>query len=279
MRILPVNNGHNNVPNYKSSYRSYITRSVKGFGDFDKQVVWTTTNFFRDDFDWKCFIKYLLFHFNGKDRVNAYSLACSDGSEAYTYAISLMEEIPYSAHTKFFPVFASDIDSEVINCAKSGKINIEDSEFYYINKMGMDLNYYFENKNKPIKIERDSNCDKTVGLYSYEPISELKQAVEFKQSDILSELKNINDSGNSVVMCRNVMPYLNDNYVEKVIKAASDVLKDGSLFVIGDYDSCKNIDEQLLKNGFYRPLIENRNVYQKGNSKELTDRLLSGYLI
>ena len=281
MKILSVNSGYNlKAPNFKSCYRSYIAKTASEFKDFDKHVVWTSTNIFREDLDWAGLVKYLISHFKGKEKVNSYSMACSDGSEAYSYVISLMENIPKPLCSKFFPVLSSDLDEEVINKAKLRKINIEDCEIYFINKTGINLDNYFKNRGEPLIIQNDLNTnEKVLGLYSYEPVDELKQAVEFKQSDILSELNKIKDDGNSVVMCRNVMPYLSDEYINKIVNTSSKVLKDGSLFITGDYDYQRKIDEKLLTNGFYRPLINNRNVFQKGNKTEVTDKLLSGYLI
>ena len=266
-------------PNFLSCYRSYSSKAISEFGAKDNQYVRTSTNLFREDLDWNSFVKFLVNHFVDKDRVMIYSMACSDGSEAYSLAIFLMEKFSKSLCKKFFPIMAHDVDDLIINSAKSERINIEDCEIYYINKLGINLNKYFVNPKRPLKIKNDMTSYNNVGLFSYEPIQELKQTVEFKKSDILTELNKIKDNGNSVVMCRNVMPYLKEDYIDEIVSVASKVLKDGSFFVTGDYDSTKKIGERLEKSGFYRPLLENQNLFQKGNSKEMIDRLLYGYLI
>ena len=280
MKILPLyNNDISKNPNFLSCYRAYNPSLISDYGACCNFFVKTSTNMFREDLDWNSFVKHMLFNFEKKDKVNLYSMACSDGSEAYSLAIALMEKLRKPFYKKFFPIMANDVDNVIINNAKTGRINIEDCEIYYLNKVGINLNNYFVNRKQPLKIKGDMRSTNTLGIFSYEPIQELKKAVDFKQSDILTELKNIKDDGNSVVMCRNVMPYLKSDYIDEIVSTASDVLKDGSLFVTGDYDSGVNIDERLIKHGFYRPLLENRNLFKKGNIKEFTDKLLSGYLI
>lgn len=279
MNILPINRADNNI-NFKTCFRKYPSKSMADFKDFAMPYVLTSTNIFREDVDWKNLVKYILFHFAEKKKVQSFSLACSDGSEAYTYAISLMEKIPDSSFGKFFPVKAVDIDSTMINLANRRLINLFDTEFYYASKLyNVDLNNYFKKiSDNPVTIQNDDLSD-IPPIALYEPIDELKENVQFKNSDILTELRNIKDEGNSVVMCRNVMPYLSKDYMLQVVKAAKENLKKGSLFIIGDYDRKSNIEELLERNGFFRPLINQNNVFQRGSIKELTDRLYSGYLI
>ena len=279
MNILPINNTNNT---FKSCFRKYPckNRTTNDFKDFAMPFILTSTNIFREDMDWKNLVKYILFHFADKKKIQSFSLGCSDGSEAYTYAISLMEKIPESAFNKYFPITAVDIDSTIIELANKRRINLFDMEFYYASKLyNINLEDYFKKiSDNPVTIENDNLSD-LPRIALYEPIEELKNNVLFKHSDILTELKNIKDEGNSVVMCRNVLPYLSMDYVTQLVKTAKENLKDGSLFIIGDYDRRSNIEELLEKNGFFRPLINQNNVFQRGNVKELTDKLYSGYLI
>ena len=96
---------------------------------------------------------------------------------------------------------------------------------------------------------------------------------------MFNELEKIKDEGNSIVMCRNVLPYLKNDYVQKIIETARDVLRDGSLFITGNYDRMIDIDIKLKDNGFYQPSVNHHNIFMRGDIGEMTKRLLSGYLI
>ena len=62
-------------------------------------------------------------------------------------------------------------------------------------------------------------------------------------------------------MCRNILGYFLNDKMEFFVKLASDFLKKGSLFIIGDYDKqYMNIDELIKKYNFENVF---KNVYKK----------------
>lgn len=275
MIIQKIN--YTNRSTFKSAHRVYSRKAIENFNSFDSKHIHTTTNLFREDIDWIGLINYIARHFSDKDKVNSYSLACSDGSEAYTYAICIIEKF-LDKVSKFLPIKASDIDDEMLRAAESGRINVYGGEFKTVDKLDIDMRKYFINPAYP-KQYTDDEVYLYVNSSSYEPVKSLRDSVEFKKSDILTELKNINDDGNSIVMCRNVLPYLDDNYINDIVNTAKEKLKRGSLFIVGDYDHRIGIEEKLLNNGFFKPLIGQNNVFERGTDKELIDRLLMGYLV
>ncbi len=279
MKILPVNTVYNNKNTFKSSFRVYYPDNYKKYDFFNTNLIRTSTNIFREDLDWDKFIKFLNLHFAYKEKVNSYVMACSDGSEPFTYAMVIKEYLPENMQKKFFPIKASDIDEEVLNVAKSGRINLYPIEFLLAeNISGIDLFKYMTDKNvsKVIKGDETSESDE---ISSYKVNQELRDVVEFKRSDILTELKNIKDEGNSVVMCRNVFPYLKPSYIDKIILTAKENLKNGSLFVIGNYDGCTKIEERLLENGFFKPVLNCQNIFMRGDTTNLYKKLLCGRLV
>lgn len=283
MKIISVNTIQSNKPAFGSCFRFYIPKAEK-YNCFESNLVRNSTNVFREDLDWVVLVQYLKTHFADKEKVNSYSLACSDGSEAYSFAISILELMPQKLQYKFFPIIASDIDEEIIKIAKSGRININNIEFLMSERhTNIDIGKYFKDRDISIMVKNDI-ISETDTISSYVPIKKIKEVVQFKKSDILTELQNIKDNGNSVIMCRNVFPYLNSKYIDEIIKAAKNNLKDGSIFIIGDYDGGTGIEEKLLCNGFFQPLLDNNfihgnNVFQRKTSDEIKNKLYSGYLI
>lgn len=76
--------------------------------------------------------------------------------------------------------------------------------------------------------------------------------------NILAEL---NDNSDTILLCRNILGYFEDNKVEKFIKIVANKLKQGSLFIIGEYDTSNTfIDRLLLENKFMKVF---EHVYQK----------------
>ena len=68
-------------------------------------------------------------------------------------------------------------------------------------------------------------------------------------------LPKIKDDSNTVLLCRNILGYFADNEakLEDFIRTAAQVLKKGSVFVIGKLDTdLTNIDSILQKNSFLK---------------------------
>ena len=258
MKIMPIHNSQKKQPVFQSCFRAYPAKTIKIVDIFRKDTVKTSTNLFREDLDWVGLVKFMEKHFKHKDKVNIFSLACSDGSEAYTLAISVFENLPEYVKSKFLPIYASDIDKEVLKAAKSGRINIYSIEFLFSERTyKCNMEKYFENRSASIMINGD-DISETDTISSYQPIKELRDSVIFKHSDILTELNNLKDDGNSVILCRNVFPYLGESYKNEIVNSAKQNLKSGSLFVIGDYDGFTDIEQRLLANGFIQPLFNSK---------------------
>ncbi len=233
------------TPTFTSSSRDYYDKSLikttRTWGN-----VATTTWMFRQDLDWNKFTEFVYKNFASKNKVNTYSLACSDGSEAYTFLISILEKLPKETIPKFSPIIATDRDFEIIKAARSGKINLAADDIARINIIS-GFKEYFINKSNPMHIK---NNNFSLQCHAYEPIKELRDKVIFKQIDLLNHLKQIKDEGNSIVFCRNVTPYLPQNDIFKLANTASEILKKGSLIVFGEFDKHSGILDFIDIKGF-----------------------------
>jgi len=188
----------------------------------------------RDDLNLDKFTKKIINNFKNKPKVNIYSLACSDGTEPYAVAIKLLKKIKPKQKEKFFPIHASDIDPFMIDdCCKSGLIGLLPED---IEKIGTkNLDRFLSPSDKALPCPPQWGME---NIKNYEVSEELKNAVEFKVGDMFKEIRAIKDEGNSVFICRNVLPHLKEYYFG-IISLVSERFKDGSLFVIGDYDRKK----------------------------------------
>jgi chemotaxis methyl-accepting protein methylase len=246
--------------NSKMSNESFQLSNLAGTKmNYVCKNICTLTHIFRTDIDWENLMEVLKKDYKDEKKVNVYSLAGSDGSEGYTFAMAVMDRLPKNQQSKYFKIKVSDIDHEVIRAAQSGVINSSATDFELMKYNLKNPKAYFKPTKNTFTIA--NNEETRFKNYSgYKPIPKLRNAVEFKQGDILDVMKKIDKSEMSVVMCRNVMPYLSQNYVQEIVKNADEKLKKGSLFIIGDFDYVTGIENLLLNSNFEKV---QHNVYRK----------------
>lgn len=220
-------------------------------------LVLSNTWLFRDDVDWNRLAKYMEKTFQNKGRVHLYSVAASDGSEAFTLAMTLDKLFKKKTLKKFLPIKASDRDEVIVNASQSGLINLRAKDIIRIVEKDIEPKKYFTVSKKRLSIDDDARVP---GMHTYKISNFLKDAVVFEKAELLDRLKSIEDNSNTVVFCRNVTPYLSPSEVLDVALVASKKLKKGSIFVIGKYDSNTDIADYLKNLGFQCVM---RNVFQK----------------
>lgn len=239
----------NNSISFQSNGRRFKDSSGNTLGCY--------TRLFRDDLEWDKLAKYEIDHFKNKDKVNIVMFAASDGSEAYSKIISLFTTAKNNIN-KFFPIKAYDIDDEILTVAKSGYIQADDMDICEATLRADNVDDFFEKTNKKIKIKNDTN---TQGFTTLKASKKLTQNVQFNRGDMFKEITKIKDNSNTILMCRNILGYFLNDKMEFFVKLASDFLKKGSLFIIGDYDKqYMNIDELIKKYNFENVF---KNVYKK----------------
>lgn len=242
MFISKINNYQKTSPAFTSN-----SRSVYKNGEL---LYKNKTNFFRDDLEWNGFIDFLDYKYKNSDKVNVINSACSDGAEPFSLALLLIEKFKAAA-SKFFPIKASDIDEEIINRAQNEPCNITDNELFTINKHS---NY---NLYKYFNITKPTDTNYSMGLL---PKKTFKPNIEFKKSDILTELKLL-EPKNNIIMCRNFWTYLPEQNVKAMVDIFKEKLDETSTVVIGELEKGWHFDKLLKNAGFKELPIEN--VFQK----------------
>ena len=160
------------------------------------------TLFFRDGLNfWNKLLDIIATKYKNVQKVNVFNYACSNGSEAYTFIMSLLSKFDNNFANKFFPILAKDYDHFAIKMANESSIPISDTEFSDITK--------FTN-NQFLRFFGESQYfdEQETGYYSTS--DELKSKVLFTQADILKDYKSINPS-NSIVFARNFWPYIDND--------------------------------------------------------------------
>lgn len=253
MRISPIAiKPKFNQINFSSTKRTtYETESqkvvVKPFYDkscdflgyeYGRILVSNSTSFFRRDLPWGYLGQRLDELFPNDEHVNVFNFACSDGSEPYSLAICLIEQLGEERAKRFFPINASDIDENILPDKKNPKIKATKEDIKEINEItNNNIKKYFHVKHNREKI-------------AFSP----KQAVEFKDEEyiltpkkILKNCINFNcqnfydgldelKSKNNLVLCRNFWGYLNEDDIINCAKKLYKKLDDSSIVIIGDFD-------------------------------------------
>lgn len=210
------------------------------------------TLMFRKDMEWDLLTHFVELKYKNVEKVNVYDFGCSDGSEVYTFLISLLNNVESGAAKKFVPIKAYDIDKVAIKKAKYEGLSLSTNEKFAID-WNKDFGYKaFFNKDKK---------------GSYKPNDILSRNIIFKQGDIIKDYKKIKKE-NSIVFARNFWPYLGDVKSKELARNLGETMGDNSLLIIGDYDLKMSPDEYedgldiiLSKAGFKKTII--KNVYEK----------------
>lgn len=263
--------------NYRlqSSFLNTVSRSVNNENPFNKgplkdtfsfgsngrvtyddegRVNRNVTDMFRNDLgcDWEIFAKSLGKNFCEKDKVNVICQACSDGSEPYTLAISLLKYLGEDGAKKFFPIIAKDFDEKILKGPKKGLVNLSKEDIEQFKKRNIDFDKYFEKSEE--KLEIDNDFDKSP-KETYRAKEILQKNIIFEQGNVFDDLEALNDDSNTVFLFRNAMWYLYPDWdtIDRFLNLVGEKLKPGSVFASGETQlACEPnyIEETLTKKNF-----------------------------
>ena len=180
--------------------------------------------------NWVGFRKTIVDEFKNVSKVNVYDFACSDGSEAYSLILSLVDELGEEEAKKFFPILAYDVDETMVESAKNGSISCYEDD---IDRLAQNIH------NDTLKSYYGINFDTLkYPPYTFLASDKLKKNVDFNTASIQEKIAQIEPS-NSLVLCRNFFPYLGTKDMLEVIWQLGKKLDDTSLLVIGHFDKFK----------------------------------------
>lgn len=262
MRISHVQNSNLNnkysQPSFGIWTRGVYKQAQNGVSELTYR---NDTMFFRDPEFWRKFTELLEKKFEEIAKANVYCYGCSDGSEAYTFAMSVMSKGENFAN-KFLPVIARDIDSEAVVKGLNNDYEMTRTEF---------ANISFLAKTSPSDYFRYSMYDlETYQRTKAEVLEVLRKKVTIGIGDIFEDYKNINPQ-NAIVLARNFWPYIEDlSKRSEFFKNLYSHLNEGSLFVIGNFDISNipgrdcfigNVKGEIKNAGFEETELEN--VFEK----------------
>jgi len=196
-----------------------------------KSITVNTTELFRDPDIWKSLRDDILPEFAQHNKITIWHAGCSTGQEVYSMMI-LLEEKGLLSKSE---IYASDINSDVLEIAKTGKYK------YRFNHS------YIENFNAVIIGNKDFSPEEKKNFYSrYFSIDNISDSIQmksfltekpvYKKIDLVRD-ENLFNIKFDLIICRNVIIYFNYDLQNKVFNLFYQNLNNNGCLLLGLHES------------------------------------------
>lgn len=172
------------------------------------------TSFFRNPGVWEGLREVLRELTEDRRTVRCWSAACADGREPYSIAM-LARDDP-EIRDRSVEITATDIDAGTLEAAREG---------VYESTRTTDIQAQLEPLSTPadhVRISEDGT--------SFVVEEAVKRMVSFEQHDLISGPKK---SGYDLVLCRNLLIYIDRSYKEPIFETLTDAIRAGGILTIG----------------------------------------------
>jgi len=227
----------NRVPDLPA-YQHYLTQHPEEVPKLLQDMLIGVTNFFRDRraFDTleREIIPRIFQQTNPAEPLRAWSVGCATGEEAYSIAMLFAERNASGLKPRAIQVFASDIDQHAIDIARHGLY----PQSIEVDVIPSRLHQHFNKEEKRYRIKR-----------------EIREMVTFSAHNILHDppFSKIN-----LIVCRNLLIYLNRDIQKKVFEILHYALYPNGYLFLGNAETADVASELFtlvdLKDKIYRAL-------------------------
>lgn len=192
-----------------------------------KKVTVNTTELFRDPAVWVNLRNTILPLFEDYKEIKIWHPGCSTGQEVYSMMI-LLDDMGWLDRAK---IFASDINSDVLEIAKKGEYKLR-LQMEYLNNFNKTLNP--ENRIKKISFEKYFNLDyirDTITMKDF-----LIEKPNYKVIDLVRD-ENLFNEKFDIIICRNVIIYFNYDLQNRVLNLFYKNMNEKSFLLLGIHES------------------------------------------
>ncbi|MBI1922269.1 MAG: protein-glutamate O-methyltransferase CheR [Geobacter sp.] len=168
---------------------------------------------------------YLLFKAEneGRAELNIWSVGCSSGEEPYTLAILVLDTFAEELDKTAVSIQATDIDERILEMAQ---------EALYEPERLKDV--------PPLLKERYFEaCNGR-----FRPVQQVRGMVCFRQCDLLHENSFVESD---LILCRNVLIYLERSEQERILRMFADALRPGGILVLGKSETLVGTARSLFR--------------------------------
>jgi len=196
-----------------------------------KEITVNTTELFRDPQVWQALRFSILPRFKNNSIINIWHSGCSIGLEVYSMLI-LLHELDLFDRAK---VYATDINTDVIEAAKSGEYKYRFNIAYLDNfdKVIKENPYNYEEYND-VPYSKYFDIDKTNDVIKMKDF--LREKPVFKKHDLVLENNTLYVKFD-LILCRNVIIYFNYNLQNRVFELYHQNLYENGCMVLGLHET------------------------------------------
>ncbi len=213
-----------------SSYYTLLLKEEKEPQNLIDTIGINVSKFYRDKDVFERVKNDILPHFKNKDFIKIWSAGCAKGEEAYTLSILFLDQ-----GFKNFKIFATDFDSEILEMAKEGVFDAKEFDEF---PLYLKIKYIEKLNNGKFKVK-----------------DFVKKHIEFRIHNLLS-LPFENDF--DIILCRNVLIYMQKEAQRKVFENLTFSLKKDGILILGKVEMIHPDFEK-----FYLPLNMKEKIFKK----------------
>jgi chemotaxis protein methyltransferase CheR len=205
-----------------------------------KRITVNTTELFRDPKLWSNILLKLLPRFNKHSSINIWHAGCSTGQEVYSMMI-VLDQLNLLERTN---IYASDLNTDVLEIAKKGRYRLRFNREYIDN-----FNEIFDSKNNYDPYNTYFIVDETKDRIQMRDF--LCKKPIFKKIDLVKDY-NLFYLNFDIIICRNVIIYFNIELQNKVLRLFHRNLKSNGCLVMGVHESIIGAEANLfIKEGYF----------------------------
>lgn len=203
-------------------YLEYLKANAQEREILAKDILVGVTRFFRDGAVWEALgkqaIEQTLSQMSDGDTFRAWAAGCSTGEEAYTLAITVLERIKRSGKDIKPVIFASDLNHEAIEFARTGRYPASS-----LDEMPRELvERWFERLGQDVRVR-----------------PRLRDKLVFAVQNAVSDPPF---SGLDLITCRNLMIYLGTSAQKRLFETFHFSLKPGAHLMLGQSEGAERAD-------------------------------------
>lgn len=200
-------------------------------------ILINVTEFFRDPQAWQALrdeaLPCILRGIQPGDTLRFWSVGCASGEEPYSLAMLISEYLGSSVADYNIKIYATDIDEDALNIARRGEYLVEK-----LRRVPPQMRErYFVGQGSILRVHRD-----------------IRRLIIFGRSNIVSDAPM---SHCDLVVCRNVLIYLDGNTQNQVLSRIHYALEPGGALFLGKAES------RLANSSVFRPLHARWRIFQK----------------
>lgn len=214
--------------NYKE-YLAYLRSNPEELDDLVKTLTIKASNFFRNPLVYELLNSFILPELISEFRsLNIWSLGCAKGEEPYSVAMIIHELLKRENKPFDVKIVGTDMCDGAIETAVTGEY--PDNELSEVKKRHMDAFFQRISTSQELPFKQK---------HIFRLIDEIRSMVRFECGDIISRLKSREARLNAcnLILCRNVLIYMNRGLQEEVLKNISDILCENGYLVIGESET------------------------------------------